>query len=106
MNTCCRAQGQLPNALWRLEWEGSPKKGGYMCMCGFPGGASGEESACSAGAAEGLGLIPGSGRSPGGGHGKPLYYSCPENPMGRAGWATVHRVAASDMTEGTLHARD
>ena len=72
MNTCCIAQGRLPNALWRLEWEGSPKKRGYMCMCDFPGGASGKESACSAGAAEGLSLIPGSGRSPGGGHGKPL----------------------------------
>ena len=42
------------------------------------------------------GLIPGSGRSPGGGHGNPLQYSCLENPMGRgACWATVHRVAKS-----------
>ena len=39
-------------------------------------------------------LTPGSGRSPGGGHGKPLQYSCLENPMDRgAWWATVHRVA-------------
>jgi len=28
-----------------------------------------------------VGSIPGSGRSPGGGHGKPLQYSCLENPM-------------------------
>ena len=40
------------------------------------------------------GLIPGSGRSPGGGHGNPLQYSCLENPMDRgAWWATVHGVA-------------
>ena len=30
-----------------------------------------------------LGSIPGSGRSPGGGYGNPLQYSCPENPMDR-----------------------
>ena len=36
------------------------------------------------------GLIPGSGRSPGGWHGNPLQYSCLENPMDRgAWWATV-----------------
>ena len=39
------------------------------------------------------GWIPGLGRSPGGGHGKPLQYSCLENPMDRRAWqATVHRV--------------
>jgi len=38
--------------------------------------------------------IPGSGRSPGGGHGNPLQFSCLENPMDRgAWWATVHEVA-------------
>ena len=42
------------------------------------------------------GSIPGSGRSPGGGHGNPLQYSCQENPIDRAAWrATVHRVAKS-----------
>ena len=40
--------------------------------------------------------IPGSGRSPGGGHGNPLQYSCLENPMDRGDWrAAVHRVAYS-----------
>ena len=40
------------------------------------------------------GLIPGSGRSPGEGHGNPLQYPCLENPMDRGAWrATVHRVA-------------
>jgi len=50
---------------------------------GFPGGSDSEESAYNAG---GLGSIPGLGRSPGGGHGNPLQYSCLENPMGRGAW--------------------
>ena len=38
--------------------------------------------------------IPGSGRSPGGGHGNPLQYSCLENSMDRGAWlAMVHSVA-------------
>ena len=47
-----------------------------------------------------MGLIPGSGKSPGEGNGNPLQYSCPENPMDRGTWqATVHRVTKeSDMT--------
>ena len=43
-----------------------------------------------------LGSIPGLGRSPGGGHGNPLQYSCLENPMDRgAWWAMVHGVTKS-----------
>ena len=42
------------------------------------------------------GLTPGLGRSPGGGHGNPLQYSCMENPKDRgAWWATVHGVTKS-----------
>ena len=60
---------------------------------GFPGGSDNKESACSAGD---MGLIPGSGRSPGEGNGYPLQYSCLENPMDRGVWrATVHEVAKS-----------
>ena len=45
---------------------------------------------------ETLGLIPGSVRSPEGGHGNPLQDSCLENPMDRGAWqATVHGVAKS-----------
>ena len=41
-------------------------------------------------------LIPGSGRSPGEGHGNPLQYSGLENPLGRgAWWAMIHRVTKS-----------
>ena len=43
-----------------------------------------------------MGLIPGSGRSPGGRHGNPLQYSCLENPRDRGAWqATFHRIAKS-----------
>ena len=51
-----------------------------------PDGLRGKESACNAGdclQAGDPGSIPGSGRSPGEGNGKPLQYSCLENPMGR-----------------------
>ena len=48
----------------------------------------------SAGYMRDVGLIPGSGRSPGGGHGNPLQYSCPENPMDREAWpTTVHMIS-------------
>ena len=45
---------------------------------GFPGGSDGKVSACNV---RDPGLIPGSGRSLGAGHGNPLQYSCLENPM-------------------------
>ena len=55
---------------------------------GFPGGSDGQEYACNVGD---LGLVPGLGRSHGGGNGYPLQYSCLENSMDRgATWATVH----------------
>ena len=57
---------------------------------GFPGGADGEESACSAGDP---GSNPGLGRSPGGGNGNPRQYSSLENLMDGGAWqATVHGV--------------
>ena len=50
-----------------------------------------------------LGLIPGSGRSPGGGHGNPLQYSCLENPMDRGAWQATSPKGRKklDTTEAT-----
>ena len=49
-------------------------------------------------------LIPGSRRSPGGGNGNPLHYSCLGNPMDRkVWWAEVHRVIKS-RTQLSMHA--
>jgi len=69
---------------------------------GFPGSSDGKESACNA---SNLGLISGSGRSPGEGNGNPLQYSCLENPMDRrAWWDIVHEVSKeSDMTKQLTH---
>ena len=53
-----------------------------------------KNSPANAGDARDVGLIPGSGRSPGEGNGNPVQYSCLENPMDRGTWlATVHGVA-------------
>ena len=72
----------------------------YMSF-GLPGGSVGEETACNAGD---TGSIPGSERSPGGGHGHPLQYSCLENPMDRGSWrATVHRITKSHTQRLSIH---
>ena len=69
---------------------------------GFQDGASSKEPPCQGRRLKDWGLICDSGRSPEGGHDNPLKYSCLENPMDRGvWWATVHRVAESDMTEAT-----
>ena len=62
----------------------------YRLIKGFPGGSDSNESACNVGD---LGLIPGLGRSLGGGCGNPLQYSCLESSMDRGTWqATVPGV--------------
>ena len=59
---------------------------------GFPGGSAVKNPPANAGDARDAGLIPGSGRSLGRGHGNPLQY-CLENPLDRGSWrATDHRV--------------
>ena len=67
----------------------------------IPQWLSGKESACSAGDP---GLIPGSGRSPGGGNGNPLQYSCLDNPTDRGAWrATVQGVTRVGHDLGLSH---
>ena len=64
-----------------------------LCTTMFPGGSGVKNALANAGA---VSLIPGSGRSPGGGNGNPFQYSCLGNPMDRGAWgATVHGVAKS-----------
>ena len=66
-----------------------------MCV-GFPGSSVVKNLPASARDTRDAGLIPGSGRSPGGGNGNPLQYSHVENPMdGEARQATVHGVENS-----------
>ena len=63
---------------------------------GFPGGTEVKKLPATAGDIKDVDLIPGSGRSLGGGFGDPLQYSCQENPMDRGAWqATVHGVSKS-----------
>ena len=69
----------------------------YTLQClvsrGFPGGSVVKNLPANAGD---LGLIPRSERSPGGGNGNPLQYSCLESPMDRGAWqATVHGLTKS-----------
>ena len=70
---------------------------------GFPGGTLVKNLPANAGDTRDVGSIPGSERSPGGGHGNPLQYSCLENPMDRGAWQViVHRAAKElDTTEVT-----
>ena len=63
----------------------------------------------NAGDIKDTGSTPGSGRSPGGGHGNPCQYSCLGNPMDRGAWqATVRRVAKSriGLERLSMHARN
>ena len=60
---------------WRIPGTGEP--GGLLSM----GSHRGEELACNAGDKKDVDSVPGWGRTPGGGHGNPLAYSCLENPM-------------------------
>ena len=92
-----------------FSWELSPRESGHvahsqirkqqipvLCHSIFPGGTVGKEPTCQCRRCKRLGTIPGSGRSPGGGHDNPLQNSCLKNIMDRgAWWATVHGVRKS-----------
>ena len=68
----------------------------------FPGGSDNKASACNAGDRD---SIPGSGRSPGEGNGKPLQYSCLENPMDEGVWWAKVRGVAKSRTHLSHNAR-
>ena len=66
---------------------------------GFAGGSAVKNPPANAGD---MNSIPGPGRSPGEGNGKPLQYSCLENPMDRGAWrAVVHGVTKSQTRLST-----
>ena len=68
---------------------------------GFPDGSVVKNPPANAGGARDVGSILGSRRSPGGGHGNPLQYSCLGNPMDREPGGLRSIVAESDTTEAT-----
>ena len=76
--------------------------GMYSLLGGLPDGSDGEESACETGGPD---SIPGSVRSPGGGHDNPFQYACLENPMDRGAYVSPSYSPRgrkeSDMTEAT-----
>ena len=93
-HTCTTFEEISPSCLLRLNFFGLP----YWL--------SSKESTCNAG---NMGSVTGSGRSPGGGHGNPLQYSCLENLMDRASWwATIHGVTKSQtcLKQLSMHAVD
>ena len=70
---------------------------------GFPGGSAIKNPPANAGDS---GLIPGMGRSPGEGNGKPLQYPCLPNPVDRGTWkASVNRAQRVSTTEVSTHNR-
>ena len=92
---CDSWMGKIP---WRRDRLPTP------AFIGFPGGSDDKESSCDA---EDLGFILGLGRSPGGGCGNPLQYSCLENPHRQRSLAGCNPYGhkESNTTESTYHAR-
>ena len=88
---------------WHLSAPVTDRDTKAQSRRGLPQGLSGEEATCRTGD---VGLIPGSGRSPGGGPGNPLQYSCLENPMDRGAWwlQSMGFHKESDTTEETERA--
>ena len=92
--------GDLPHPWIEPITLKSPALAGVFfttsAILGFSEGLVDKESPCSAGDTGEVCSTPGSGRSPGVGNGKPLWYSCLKNPMDRRPWRdTAQRVAKS-----------
>ena len=97
-NLPAREESWVGKICWRGDRLPTP------VFLGFPGGSDGEESNCNVGD---LGSIPGLGRSPAGGRGNTLQYSCLENPHGQRSLAgySPQGHKPSDTTEqlSTIH---
>ena len=91
--------GVAKSWTWLSNWT----ELNWLYLKVLPWWLSSKESACNVGDAMDagdVGLIPGSGRSPGEGNDNPLNHSCLGNPKHRrAWWATVHRVTKMDTTK-------
>ena len=66
---------------------------------GFPGSRVVKNQSANAGGARDVGLMPGSGRSPGEGNGTPLQYSCLENSKDRGAWHAIVLGVAKSQTQ-------
>ena len=90
-NMAANARKQLKLLKWRVLW-------------GFPGGASGKESACQCTRHRRHGFCPWIGKMPWNRNGNPLQYSCWGSPMDRGAWqATVYRAAKSRTRHDLAH---
>ena len=80
-----------------LKWLNTHRHIYILDITGFPSGTSITNPLANTGDMR-EGLIPGSGRAPGGAHGNPLQYSCLKNPMGQEEWWSTQDP---DVTEAT-----
>ena len=85
-----KQNGIMPFAATGMNRETAMQNEGRQ---GLPQRLSGKESACSTAEAGDAGLTPGSGGSPGGGHGNPLQYSHLANPMDTGAWRSQSIIA-------------
>ena len=79
-----------PGKLFYLQY--------WICKFLFPGGLVVKKASANEGDAGAVGLIPGSGRSPGVGNGNPLQYSCLGNPMDMGPWRAIAHGATKCQT--------
>ena len=92
---CSHSHSQLKTLLLLFKFYWS------IADLDFPSSSAGKESTCNAGDPV---LIPGSGWSPGEGHGNPLQYSCLENPRGqRSQFLGSQRIRHDWVTDHTAH---
>ena len=100
--TVCQSCGELSNHLTSFTLVNFLK----LCLhmrTGFPGASVINNPSTNAGVARDMGLIPGSGRSPGEGNGNSLQYSCLESPMDRGAWQAMIHGAAKSWTRLRAH---